>query len=71
MFRVFYNRVYKDSKDAERDAKKVSDYSPRIKTGKGSWFIELGTYRTRQEADSAYFHFRGQGLRVFIQEIKG
>lgn len=70
MFRVFYNRVYKDAKEAERDAKKVSDYSPRIKTGKGSWFIELGSYNGRQEADSAYAYFRDNGLRVFIQKLE-
>ena len=69
-FRVFYGRVYGDRREAEKAFKSVAGCHPTLTEGKGSWFVELGRYRTRREADSAYAHYRGQGLRVFIQRLE-
>ena len=70
MFRIFYGRVYSDMKEAERAASSVKELAPSVKFGKGSYVVELGRYRTRQATDDAYFHFRGQGLKVFIQKLE-
>ena len=69
MFRVIYNRVYGDSKEAEKAARSISELHPIVKSGKGSYVVELGQYKTRQQADSAYFAFKNQGHRVFIQNM--
>ena len=70
MFRVIYDRVFKDSKEAAKAAKSVSELSPMVTDRCGSYFVELGRYKTRQDADSAYAHYRAQGLRVFIQKLE-
>ena len=69
-YRIIYGRVYSDAREAEKAALSINDYAPSIKAGKGSYFVELGRYRTRPQADSAYAHYRGQGLRVFIQKLE-
>ena len=70
MFRIFYGRVYSDEKEANKAAASVKELAPSVKSGKGSYIVEIGRYKTRQDADSAYFHFRGQGLKVFIQKLE-
>ena len=70
MFRIFYGRVYSDEKEANKAAASVKELAPSVKFGKGAYVVELGRYRARKDADSAYFHFRGQGLKVFIQKLE-
>lgn len=70
MFRVIYGRVFTDVKEAEKAAGQVKELSPQVKAGQGSFVVELGKFGTRQEADSAYFAWRGQGLKVWIQKLK-
>lgn len=69
MFRVIYGRVYGKEREAVADAKKISDLHPQIKQGKGSYVIELGQFKTRKQVDDAYFAYREQGFRVFIQNL--
>ena len=71
MFRVIYGRVFPSESEAKKAEKAVQEYSPVIVPGKASYFVELGRYKTREQADTAYMMFRGHGLRVFIQEING
>ena len=70
MFRIIYGKVYSDEKEAEKAAGQVKELSPQVKAGQGSFVVELGKFGTRQEADSAYFAWRGQGLKVWIQKLK-
>lgn len=70
MFRIFYGKVYSDMKEAEKASSLVKDFAPSIKSGRGSYVVELGRYKTQKDADDAYFHFRRQGLKVFMQQLE-
>ncbi len=70
MFRIIYGKVYSDEKEANKAAAAVKELGPSVQFGKGSYVVEIGRYKTRPEADSAYFHFRGQGLTIFIQKVE-
>lgn len=70
MFRIIYGRVYSDEKEANKAAAAVKELAPSVKSGKGSYVVEIGRYKTRQAVDSAYSRFRQQGLKIFIQKIE-
>ena len=70
MFRIIYGRVYSGEKEANKAAASVKELAPSVKSGKGSYVVELGRYRTRKDADSAYASYRKQGMRVFIQKLE-
>ena len=70
MFRIIYGRVFASEKEAEKAALQVKECEPSVKFGKASYVVELGRYRTREEADTAFFGYRGQGLTVFIQRVE-
>lgn len=69
MFRVFYGRVFSSESEARKAEKLVHEFSPIIVPGRASYFVELGRYKTMEQADTAYMMFRGRGLRVFIQNL--
>jgi hypothetical protein len=70
MFRIIYGRVYSGEKEANKAAASVKELAPSVKSGKGSYVVEIGRYKTRQNADAAYFRFRQQGLKVFMQKLE-
>ena len=70
MFRVIYGRVFGTEKEAVKASALIKELEPSVKSGRGSYVVELARYRTRTEADTAYLHYRKQGHRVFIQKLE-